>query len=143
MHFVSLRQRSLSRGVLFSSLLLLAANYTLFAYQNPAAEARKVPVIDAGIGSCSVEFTVNDPDGKPVYDAKIRVHIAYGFMNLRKIDLEQGTNIDGKARFTGLPNKVKQPLEFTATKNNLLGSAVYDPANSCKAAHAITLENRQ
>ena len=138
MHLVDFRQKWFY-CVLLSSGLVFAVSLVALAYQNPAAEAKKVPVIDAGIGSCSEEFTVNDPAGKPVYDAKIRVHIAYGFMNLRKLDLEQGTNIDGKARFIGLPNKVKQPLEFAASKDNLQGSAVYDPANHCKATDIIIL----
>lgn len=129
--------------LLLSCLFLIAVSVPLYASENQAAEAHKVPAIDAGIGSCSVEFTVNDPSGKPVYDAKVRVHIAYGFMNLRKLDLEQGTNVDGKARFTGLPQKAKQPLEFTATKDNLQGSATYDPANTCRATHTITLEKHE
>ena len=89
------------------SLLAVALSISAFS-QTPAPDPKVVPVIDGGIGACSADFTVTDADGAPVYAAKIKVHIAYGFMYARKLDLEVGTNVDGKARFTGLPDRVKQ-----------------------------------
>src|SRR3989442_357533 len=56
------------------------------------ADPKTIPVIDAGLGPCSADFTVTDTAGAPVYDAKIRAHMAYGFMNVRKLDLAVGTN---------------------------------------------------
>ena len=80
-----------------------------------------------------VEFTVKDAADSPVYDSKVRVHIAYGMFNAHKLDLEVGTNVDGKARFTGLPNRVKQPLQFKASQGDREGSAAYDPAEGYQA----------
>src|SRR6266550_2496219 len=54
----------------------------------------------------------------PVYAAKIKVHIAYGFMSAHKLDLEVGTNSDGKARFTGLPDHLKRGLFFEASEGD-------------------------
>ena len=103
--------------------------------------AQEVPAIDGGIGPCSVELTVTNGQGKGVYAADVRVHIAYGFAGIRKMDLEAGTNSDGKVRFTGLPAKVHNPpLEFHASKDQLIGLASYDPALECQAKHDIILE---
>jgi hypothetical protein len=133
-----MRHVSLLRSALLASLLVSANNLPAQA-PDQAAKSNPVPVINADLGSCSAEFTVRDDSSKPVPDAKIRVHIAYGFMSLHKLDLEVGTNADGKARFEGLPEKVKRPLEFHASQGKLEGSAVLDPAKECKSQHSIVL----
>ncbi|HXP60000.1 MAG TPA: hypothetical protein VN829_05870, partial [Dongiaceae bacterium] len=97
--------------------------------------------IDGSIGPCTADFTVTDPAGAPVYAAKIKVHIAYGLMNVRKLDLELGTNADGKARFTGLPDRLKHGLYFHASEGERAGEAFDDPANTCKAQFTITLHS--
>jgi hypothetical protein len=56
----------------------------------------KVPVIQGGAGPCSLELTVMGADGKPAYAATVKVHIAYGFGGMRRLDLEEGTNSDGE-----------------------------------------------
>ncbi len=117
----------------------LAAPGAAAAQTQAAALAKEVPSVNAAIGPCSVEFTVNDADGKPVYDAKIRTHIAYGFMSVRKMDLEVGSNADGKARFDGLPQKLRDPLWFRARRGAAEGSASYNPAKNCQAEHAIVI----
>ena len=101
----------------------------------------KVPVMDGGVGACSLELTVIGADGKPVYAATIKVHIAYGFGGIRRLDLEAGTNSEGKVKFTGLPARVRRPpLEFRASKDEFEGVAAYDPSAECQAKHDITLE---
>jgi hypothetical protein len=103
--------------------------------------AQEVPAIDGGIGPCSIDLTVTDGYAKPVYAATVKVHIAYGFGGIRKLDLEAGTNSDGKVKFKGLPVKVRNPpLEFHASKDDLIGLANYDPATECQARHDIILE---
>jgi hypothetical protein len=103
------------------------------------ATAEKVPVMDGGAGPCSLELTVT-ANTKPVAAANVKVHIAYGFGGVRKLDLEAYTNNDGKLKFTGLPARVKRsPLEFRATKDKLAGIAVYDPETECDAKHELTL----
>lgn len=107
---------------------------------SPSPENEKVPVMDGEAGPCSVELTVVDPDGKPVYAATIKVHIAYGFGGVRRLDLQAGTNSQGKVKFIGLPARVhRPPLEFHASKAELLGNATYDPTSECQGTHTVTL----
>ena len=120
--------------------MLLSGGAALAAADGPAVDAHTVPVVDGEIGPCSVAFTIKDSTGAPVYDAKIRVHIAYGFFSAHKLDLEVGTNIDGKARFSGLPDRVKRTLLFEASQGGREGEASWDPAEGCKAERAVTLE---
>ncbi|HEV2731342.1 MAG TPA: hypothetical protein VGV15_15030 [Terriglobales bacterium] len=106
----------------------------------PAQAAQPVPVIDGGIGPCSLELTVSAADGKPAAAAKVKVHIAYGFGGFHKLDLEAGANSDGKVRFTGLPSRVRRSqLEFEASKGDLVGTITYDPATACQAKRDIKL----
>src|SRR5215468_8928738 len=107
----------------------------------PTPPAQEVPVIDGGVGPCSVEFTVTDANAKPQYAATVKVRIAYGFAGVRKLNLEAGTNVNGKVKFKGLPVRVHNPpLEFTAVKGELTGGASYNPATECEAKHDIVLE---
>jgi hypothetical protein len=109
------------------------------AQSNPTPDPKAVPVIDAGIGPCTADFIINDANGAPVYAAKVKVHIAHRWMNLHKLDLEIGTNVDGKARFTGLPDRIKHGIYFHASEGNRTGEAFDDPANNCKAQFGITI----
>jgi hypothetical protein len=129
----------------FALLLLLVLGTLAFSQSNPPQQPdpKAVPVLDGGIGPCSAEFTVNDPAGAAVYAAKVKVHIAYGFMSARKLDLELGTNIDGKARFTGLPDRLKHGLYFHASEGDRAGDAFDDPANTCKGQFTITLQKKE
>ncbi len=113
----------------------------IFSSRASAAEdaSKTVPVIDGGIGPCTADFVITDASGKPLYDAKIDVHIAYGFLNAHKLDLEVGTNIDGKARFTGLPDRIKHGFYFYATQGDLQAEAFDDPTTNCKAQFALAL----
>jgi len=112
-------------------VFVLAVGLTpVHAQQTP--DPHQVPVMDGEAGPCSVAFTVTDVKGAPVYDARIRVHIAYGFAGVRRLDLEAATNVDGKTQFKGLPEKVKGgTLIFRASQGKRDGSAIYDPAKNC------------
>jgi hypothetical protein len=123
-------------------LLALLSVSALKAQNAPPVDPKTVPVIDGGIGPCSVDFTVTDNSGTPVYDAHIQVHIAYGFMYLHRLDLEVGTNAGGKARFTGLPDRTKQGLFFRASEGGREASASDDPAKTCKADLTVALEKK-
>jgi len=105
-----------------------------------SSESKSIPVVDGGIGPCSADFTVTDANGSPVYAAQIDVHIAYGFMH--KLDLEVGTNADGKARFTGLPNRVKHGLFFQASQGDRTADAFDDPASTCKTQFTLALRKK-
>ena len=104
-----------------------------------APDPHSVPAVDAAIGPCSADFTVTDTDNKPLYAAKVKVRIAYGFMSVRKLDLEVGTNVDGKARFTGLPDRLKHGLYFEASEGDRTANAFDDPAKTCQAQFTLTL----
>ena len=127
-------------ALIFLLALLPCAAQNQTSDSSAAKEKQKVPVMDGGAGPCSLELTLASADGKPVYAATVKVHIAYGFAGARKLDLEAGTNSDGKVKFIGLPAKVRRPpLEFQASKDQLVGTATYDPATECTAKHDLTL----
>ena len=105
--------------------------------QSPSPQT--VPVMDGGAGPCTLDLSVTT-DGKPATVADVKVHIAYGFGGIRRLDLEAYTNYDGKVRFTGLPARVhRPPLEFRVSKDQLSGIAVYDPEGECHATHSVAL----
>jgi len=136
-------RKKLRAASLHSALLALALSLSAFSQTTPARpDPKDVPVIDGGIGSCSADFTVTDEAGAPVYAAKIKVHIDYGFMYLRKLDLEVGTNTDGKARFTGLPDRVKHGLYFEASEGDRTAEAFDDPATTCRAQFTVALRKK-
>jgi len=59
--------------------------------------------MDGGAGPSSLELTVTGTDGKAaLYAAAVTAHITYCFGGIRRLDLETGTNSDGKVKFTGL-----------------------------------------
>src|SRR5512140_1528374 len=110
-------------------LLILGATL-LFAVQQPVQPQQQpndIPTLDAQSGPCSIELSVTGPDGKPVYAARIDYHAAYGAFGAHKLDMAVYTNADGKAKFTGIPAKVKRPpIEFNAKKDDLAGLATMD-----------------
>jgi hypothetical protein len=137
-----MQTRTSSKITLFV-LLLTALSFSAAQTQNAApADSKSVPVIDGGIGPCSADFKVIDNSGAPIYAANISVHIAYGFMYVRKLDLQIGTSASGQARFIGLPDRTKQGLFFRASDGAREGSAFVDPAKTCKADLTITLEKK-
>src|SRR5450432_2193488 len=113
-----MNQNKLTFHFFFSILLPITLSIVVLCVPalSQTPDPKSVSVVDGNIGSCSVDFTVNDEAGSPVYAAKIKVHIAYGFMYARKLDLEVGTNSDGKASLTGLPGRVKNGLYFEASE---------------------------
>lgn len=128
-----------------SALLLILGGVLLIAVraQQPAQPAQPddVPFVDAQSGPCSIELTVTGTDTKPVYAARIDYHTAYGFMGTHKLDMTAYTNAQGKVRFTGIPAKVrKPPIEFHASKGELVGVANMDPVTECQAKHDIMMD---
>lgn len=92
----------------------------------------EVPVVSAEIGKCSVQFSVSDSEKKPLYNAKIRAVIRYGFMNMRKVSVEVGTNSDGKAQITGLPYTPNKEFAFEITSGNFLKIVAHAPSAKCE-----------
>jgi hypothetical protein len=104
-----------------------------------AAQAPQIPSVNGDVGPCRADFTVKDSTGKPIYNAKIKVVLHYGFLNLRKTELEVGTNSDGKARFTGLPEDPKKPLAFHIKSGDVSHTVTDDPSIKCNATFDVTL----
>ncbi len=103
------------------------------------AKPQEVPAIRADLGPCTLDLRVTDADAKPLYNAKIHVQIRYGFLGKRKLDLEIGTNSEGRARFEGLPEKPNKPLEYRVTHDGKKGVVISGPSADCHASHMAVL----
>jgi hypothetical protein len=120
------------RSVAMLAVILVVAGNAGTAQGQQMPDPHQVPVMDGEAGPCSISFTVTDEKGAPVYDARVRVHIAYGFGGFRRLDLEAATNVDGKTLIKGLPKKVKGDiLYFHGTQGSREGDATYDPGKNC------------
>ncbi|SRR6266436_753439 len=123
------------RAIAFLCAIDFLSSYApLLANNSP-----EVPVVDGKVGSCKADFTVKDEAGKPIYNATIKVTLRYGLFNKRRMDLEIGTNGDGKARIIGLPNSPRKPLEFQITSGTVSQSVEDDPSTNCNAVYDVTL----
>ncbi len=80
---------------------------TLFLSLTAFTARAQEPQLSADAGPCWVEFTVRDAANKPAYLAKIHTVVRYGFMSKRKTELDLSTDVNGKGKFTGLPEEVK------------------------------------
>ena len=117
--------------------------YFLLVIDPTMAGQVPVPVVDGESGTCSVELTAIQGAGAPVFGATIQVHVEYGFLNLRRLDLEVITNADGRARFEGLPDDTDGVLYFEASKQQeLRGVAVYYPPSECHGHHYLFMSER-
>jgi hypothetical protein len=103
------------------------------------AEEQEIPTVDGHLGACSTIFTILDVDNSPVYNAKITVDLRYGFLGVRKMSLEVGTNSDGKARVAGLPEKSKNPLEFVIVSSKFSKKTLVDTAAKCRDTVQVKL----
>src|SRR5258708_10187800 len=130
-------------AVLACAPLILGVALVIAAQAQQPVQPQKpddIPVTDGTSGPCSIEFSVTDSDGKPLYATRIDVHMAYGAFVAHKLHMGVYTNAQGKARFTGIPAKVrKPPIEFNAKKDDLVGVAAMDPATECQAKHDIVM----
>ena len=114
----------------------------LLALLAQTPDPHSVPAVDGAIGPCTADFTITDSANAPIYNAKIKVRIAYGTLSIRKLDLEVSTNVDGKARFTGLPNKLKHGLYFEASESDREAEAFDDPTKTCEAKFTLALQKK-
>ncbi len=120
-------------------VLITVAALVLYSALALAQQSPGVPSVNAELGPCYANFQVNDESGKPLYNAKIHVVLRYGFMSKRKMDLEVGTNSEGKARVAGLPQELKKVPVFRVSLGSKWSSVQYDPATNCHANYTITL----
>jgi hypothetical protein len=106
------------------------------------AGTNEVPVIDAGMGSCTADITVMDSGHHAIYKANISTRIRSGFAGVKKLDLEVGTNVDGKARFTGLPERPRDVLQFTADYEDRSNTVLLDSQKDCHATLSVFLPDK-
>jgi hypothetical protein len=104
-----------------------------------SAEKPVVPVVDGHLGSCSAEFTVMDKDQTPLYDAKIDVSLRYGFLGLRRMSLQVGTNGEGQARVEGLPDDLDKTFRFVITSGSMTKKVLMNTSDGCDAAFKVVL----
>ena len=124
--------------MLIVSLVAAAAAFAL-GQQPAASPAPEVAVLKAGLGACSADFTVRNEDGTPVYGATVHVRVRYGALNIKRADLEVGTNSAGQARIEGLPAKGKA-LAFDIQKDGKKGTAAQILSQTCDAKHEVTVK---
>jgi len=128
-------------ATLGTGMFTLTLAVVLALQQPPSAEPPKpeVPVISARAGDCSADFTVRDADGKPIYNATIHVRVRYGFLGIKRTDLEVGTNADGKARVEGLPDDART-LIYSVTRGELKAEVAQDPSRRCEVVFDVSLK---
>lgn len=108
-----------------------------------AAIAQKEPApseISADLGPCSALLTVTDADSKPVYGAKINTRVQYGFMSVKKLDLEAFTGTDGKVKITHLPDSLKKPMVIHVSKDDKSDQVEFKPGERCHATFDVQLK---
>lgn len=121
------------------AVIVLAALALLQQAQQPE-QPPEVTVMKAALGGlCSAEFTVKDAAGKPVYGANVHVRVRYGFLGVKRADLDVGTSWKGKARIEGLPDKAK-PLEYEIQKDMKRASAEQFVEDRCSATFDVILK---
>lgn len=113
----------------------LALIMTLFS---SIAFCADIPSVSADLGPCSARFSVTDGT-RPIYDAKVRTRIKYGAFGVRKLDLEVGTDSNGKAAVVNLPNLAKQPIAFEIVKGDISRTVIFDPGQKCDATYEVAL----
>ncbi len=118
---------------------LVVAMFSL-AQQPADRPGAEMAVLKAGLGDCSADFTVKDADGAPVYGAAISVSVRYGFLGIRRADLEVGTNADGRARIEGLPDRAK-PLTYDIRKAGKGAIVQQDVNTRCRGAYDVSLKD--
>jgi hypothetical protein len=130
---------------------VLLASVAGFAQTAPAPTEKKapdsaqsaastVPVLDGGIGPCSAEFQVTGSDSKPIYNAQVHTLIKYGAFGVRKLDLAGSTNVDGKIKFTGLPDVNKRPVSFDIKQGEKTAQRAFEPGVNCHPVFAVILQ---
>lgn len=121
---------------MLNSLIVAAIVATQQPSESPKPEQ---VVLKAGLGPCSAEFLVKDASGNPAYGAVIHTRLRYGFMNVKRMDLEVSTDSDGKARVEGLPTRAK-PVVYDIDLKGRKGKAEQNLTSSCQAIFAVDLK---
>ena len=94
---------------------------------------------DAGLGHCVTDFTVTDGTGHAVANATVRMHIRYGLLGLRRMDLAVGTAADGRAHIQGLPDSASL-LRYEIGRGRVVAQVTHDLSQQCRSRYEVTLK---
>ena len=123
-------------GLMIASISI-AARSSFPAPQTP--DSSQVAVVNGGAGPCTADFVVSDASGKGIYAAKIDIQIRYGFMGLHRLETTVKTNVEGKARIEGLPEKINKTAEFKVASADQTKSLPFDPIGNCNSHNEVVL----
>ncbi len=127
----------LSTALLTLSLLICYPN---LAHAQSGTDAVPPTEISAEQGTCSALITVTGADSKPIFDAKVSTRVHYGFLALKKIDLETYTSANGQAKIVGLPEVPKKPIYIYISKGDKLETVEFKPDVHCRATFDVQLK---
>jgi hypothetical protein len=136
-----MRNRSLSVLLLFA--LIAGCLGICVAQSAPSAvpPAYIPPTeISANLGSCSALITVTGADAKPVFNARVSTRIHYGFLSVKKLDLEVFTSAAGQVKIVGLPEVPKKTIIFYINKDGRMDSVEYTPEVKCRGTYNVQLK---
>jgi hypothetical protein len=119
--------------LLLLSLSMGAPGIAISQTQTVSAE------ISADLGPCSALISVTDSDSKPTYGAKITTRVQYGFMGVKKLDLQAFTGSDGKVKITHLPESLKKPMVIHVEKDDKGNEVEFKPSDRCHATFDMQL----
>ncbi len=127
----------LSPTLLIFSLLIFCGNQG-----RAQSGTNEVPPteISAGLGTCSALITVTGADSKPIFDVKVTTRIHYGFMALKKLDLETYTSANGQVKIVALPEVPKKPIYIYVSKGDKLETLEFKPDVHCRAMFDVQLK---
>jgi hypothetical protein len=60
-------------------------------------------------------------------------------MGFHKLDATVNTNYEGKARFEGLPERIRKTAEFRVSHGDQSKALPYDPLANCHPRHEVVL----
>ncbi len=130
------------RDLLFPTLLILSL--LIFHPSTGCAQSGTDAVapteISAELGTCWALINVTGADSKPIYDAKVSTRIHYGFMGLKKLDLETYTSANGQAKIVKLPEVPKKPIYIYVSKGDKLQTLEFKPDVHCRATFDVQLK---
>jgi hypothetical protein len=123
---------------------LLLFHFMVFCPQAEFAQSATAAVppteISAEQGTCSALITVTGADSKAVYNAKVTTRVHYGFMGIKKLDLETFTSAAGQVKIVGLPEVPKKPVLIFISKDGKFQSVEFKPEVHCQATLDVQLK---
>jgi len=129
--------RNLSITVLILATLLV--QFPRSGSAQSATTSTAQAEISADLGTCSALISVTGVDLKPIFGAKITTRIRYGFMGVKKLDLEAFTGANGQIKITNLPKLLKKPMYIYINKDDKQEIVEFKPEVRCRATFDVQL----